>query len=70
MMFSENPKPVYVGQELTLTIIDVSGRGDGVARVDGFVVFVKGSGFHPNTPVKAKIVQVRAHHAIAEQVTS
>ena len=33
-------KPVKVGDELDVTITEVSRRGEGVARVEGFVIFV------------------------------
>lgn len=36
-------KPVSVGQELDVTIESVGSRGDGVAKVDGYVVFVPGT---------------------------
>lgn len=59
-------KPVKVGDELDVTIADISRRGDGIARVQGYVIFV------PNTKqgdsVKIKVVQVRPSYAVGEVV--
>jgi predicted RNA-binding protein with TRAM domain len=38
---SSGPKPVETGKEYTVDITDVGRTGDGIARVQGFVVFVK-----------------------------
>ena len=58
------PKPVKIGDELDVTISEVSRRGDGLVRIDGYVVFV------PNTKqdesVKIKVTQIRPNYAIAE----
>ncbi len=35
------PAPVEVGKEYDLEVTEVSTQGDGIARVQGFVVFVK-----------------------------
>ena len=37
---STGPKPVEVGKEYEVDIIEISRKGDGIARVQGFVVFV------------------------------
>ena len=56
------PKPVKIGDELDVTIAEVSKRGDGVTRVDGYVIFV------PNTKqgdaVKIRIAEIRPNFAI------
>jgi len=60
-------KPVKVGDVVELTISEISRRGDGLARLQGYVVFV------PKTVkgdvIKAKITQVLPSHAIGEVVT-
>ena len=38
---SPAPKPVEVGKEYEVDITEISRQGDGIARVQGFVVFVK-----------------------------
>ena len=35
------PKPVEVGKEYELDVTEISRKGDGIARVQRFVVFVK-----------------------------
>lgn len=37
------PKPVSVGDRLKVKIESQGGQGDGIAKVDGFIVFVKGA---------------------------
>jgi len=60
------PKPVSVGEVHEVDITEVSQRGDGVARIKGFVIFV------PNTKkgdhVKVKITRVGNRFALAEVV--
>jgi predicted RNA-binding protein with TRAM domain len=36
-------KPVEVGKEYNVTISEISRRGDGIAKIDGFVIFVPGT---------------------------
>lgn len=38
---SLGPKPVEVGKVYELDVTEISRKGDGIARVQGFVVFVK-----------------------------
>src|ERR1700739_2583377 len=40
---SFKPKPVEVGKEYDVTISEISRRGDGIAKIDGFVIFVAGA---------------------------
>src|SRR2546425_10446813 len=40
---SFKPKPVEVGKEYNVTISDTSRRGEGIAKIDGFVIFVPGT---------------------------
>ena len=35
------PKPVEIGKEYDVDITEIGRNGDGIARVQGFVVFVK-----------------------------
>ncbi|EQD32526.1 Deoxyribonuclease/rho motif-related TRAM domain protein [mine drainage metagenome] len=61
-----SPKPVKVGDEVTLTIEEVAEKGDGIARKDRFVIFVKGA--KKGDVVKVKIVEVKPRFAIGEIV--
>ncbi len=56
--------PVVVGEIYRLTIEDIGRRGDGVARKDGFVVFVTGATTRGVT-VNAKITKVLGNNAYA-----
>jgi predicted RNA-binding protein with TRAM domain len=59
-------KPVEEGKEYELDIKEVSRRGDGVARIEGFVIFVPQT--KPGDHVKAKIISVGPRFATAEVV--
>jgi translation initiation factor 2 subunit 2 len=62
---SEKPKsPVVVGEVYRLTIEDVGRRGDGVAKKEGFVIFVTGVSQRGVT-VNAKITKVLGNNAYA-----
>ncbi|HEV2231459.1 MAG TPA: translation initiation factor IF-2 subunit beta [Thermoplasmata archaeon] len=61
----ERPKtPVVVGEVYRLTIEDVGRRGDGVAKKEGFVIFVTGAATR-GTTVNAKITKVLGNNAYA-----
>ena len=62
-----NPKPVKVGDEIEVTIEGAASGGDGVARVNGFVIFVKGA--KPGDSLKIRVTEVRARFAIGEPVS-
>ncbi len=75
MPYSSNPNresrfnvkaPVEIGQEYEAEIEDISRRGDGIAKIEGFVIFVANAkkGEH----VKFKITQVGRRFAVAELV--
>ena len=60
------PKPVKVGDELEVTVSEVSRRGDGLIRVEGYVIFI------PHTKqgdtVKIRITQIRPNYAVAQVI--
>jgi len=60
------PKPVKEGDEIELTIEAVGAKGDGIGKIEGFVVFV------PNCTagekIKVRIVQVRGRSGIGEKI--
>ena len=59
-------KPVELDKEYEAEIEDISRRGDGIAKIEGFIIFV------PNTKqgerVKFKIIRVGSRFAIGELV--
>jgi predicted RNA-binding protein with TRAM domain len=65
----ETPKtaPIKEGEEYEVKIEDTGKEGDGITRIEGFVVFV------PNTAVgdevKVRITSVRRRFAFAEKVS-
>jgi len=61
-------KPVKVGEELDVTISEVSRRGDGVARIQGFVIFIPNT--KQGTTAKIRIKEIRPSFATAELVES
>jgi predicted RNA-binding protein with TRAM domain len=60
------PKPVNVGEEYDVEINEVGSKGDGIARVKNFVIFV--SNGKKGEKAKVKIKEVRSRCAIAEKV--
>ena len=60
------PKPVKPGDEVDVKIEAVASKGDGIAKKDGFVIFIKGAKEGEN--VKIRITEVKARFAIGELV--
>ena len=64
----DRPAPVEMGKEYEADITEMSRRGDsGIARIQGFVIFVSGtkSGDH----VKFKITKIGGRYATAEIIS-
>ncbi len=63
--YQEKVAPVKVGESYDVSIDDIAKEGDGIARVQGFVIFV------PQTKVgdkvKIKVNKVMRKFAIAEK---
>ena len=62
----ELPKPVEVGDVIEVTIISVGGQGDGIAKKDDFVIFIKGA--QKGETCKVKIVDLKRTYAVGEKV--
>jgi predicted RNA-binding protein with TRAM domain len=60
------PKPVEAGKEYDVQITEISRKGEGIARIQGFVIFVKDGKVGQNA--KIRIVQVGNRFATAEIV--
>ena len=61
---SQGPKPVEVGKEYDVEVTEISRRGDGVARIQGFIVFVKGAKVGEKIKIKIETVGPRFATAI------
>jgi translation initiation factor 2 subunit 2 len=59
-------KPVEEGKEYEVTIDAKGGRGDGIAHVEGFVIFVPGA--EKGEVVKIRIKTMKGTFAIGEKV--
>lgn len=59
-------KPVKVGEELDVVVSEVSRRGDGVARIQGFVIFIPNT--KQGTQAKIRIKEIRPNFATAELI--
>ena len=62
------PTPVEVGKEYDVVVTELSRRGDGVAKVQGFVIFVQGA--KVGQKVKIKVDRVGPRFASASVVSA
>ncbi len=60
------PKPVKPGDEVEVTVEAVAAKGDGIAKKDGFVIFIKDA--KQGETIKVRIVDVKARFAIGERM--
>ena len=60
-------KPVEVGKEYDVTISEISQRGDGITRIQGFVIFVAGA--KAGERLKIKVTDVGNRFAKAQVVS-
>jgi predicted RNA-binding protein with TRAM domain len=68
LMFREesSPVPVEEGEVYDVTIQDLARQGDGIARIEGFVVFVPGT--KVGDEVRIKIERVLPKYGFASLV--
>ncbi len=64
--YQEKNAPVIVGETYDVSIDDIAKEGDGIARVEGFVIFVPAT--KVGDKVKIKVNKVMRKFAIAEKV--
>jgi predicted RNA-binding protein with TRAM domain len=67
IMSISSPKPVELGKEYTVDIIGTGKTGDGIARVQNFVIFVKNAKAGDKN-VRIKINSIGNRFAIADVV--
>jgi predicted RNA-binding protein with TRAM domain len=58
--------PVVAGQTYDVKIEDVAKKGDGIARIEGFVIFVPGT--KVGDQVKIEVETVKRNFAVAKVV--
>jgi predicted RNA-binding protein with TRAM domain len=62
----ELPKPVKEGDIVEVTVESVGAKGDGIAKKDGFVIFIPGA--QKGETIQAKIVSLKRTFGIGEKV--
>ena len=62
------PKPVKAGEEYDVEISEISRRGDGIAKIQGFIIFVAGA--KAGQKARVKVTSVSNRYATAEIVSS
>jgi len=60
------PKPVEIGKEYDVEILEISRRGEGIARIKGLVCFVPDT--KPGEHVRIRITRISRRFAEAELV--
>jgi 23S rRNA (uridine2552-2'-O)-methyltransferase len=58
--------PVAAGDELDVEVVDVGSQGDGVAKVDGFTLFVPGAS--AGETVRVRVTDVKPRFGFAEAI--
>jgi predicted RNA-binding protein with TRAM domain len=61
-----NAAPINEGEEYDVKIEDMGRDGDGIAKIEGFIVFVNGAKL--GDEVKIRITSVRRNFAFADVV--
>lgn len=62
----DKPKPVKIGEEYDVKITDVGAKGDGITKVENFIIFVHGA--KKGEECRIRIKEVANKFAIAEKV--
>ena len=55
-----------IGDELEVKIEAVAAKGDGIAKKDGFIIFVKDA--KEGDSIKVRITEVRERFAVGEKI--
>ena len=63
---SDRPKPVKIGEEYDVKITDTGTKGDGITKVENFIVFVHNA--KKGEVCRIKIKEVAERFAIGEKV--
>jgi predicted RNA-binding protein with TRAM domain len=65
----QGPKPVEAGKEYDVEVTEISRRGDGVAKIQGYIIFVKGAKIGDKVKIKVETVGPRFATATALQTS-
>jgi len=67
--FRFTPKPVKLGDVTSLPIENLTEKGDGVAKVDGYVIFIRGvTSEDVSKTIKFKVLEIHRKFAVAEKL--
>lgn len=67
--FRFTPKPVKLGDVTSLPVENITEKGDGVAKIDGYVIFIRGANADDvNKTIKFKVLEIHRKFAVAEKV--
>ncbi len=66
----QGPKPVEAGKEYNVEVTELSRRGEGIAKMRGFVIFVKGAKVGDKVRIKVETVGPRFATATALEATA
>ncbi|MFA6530251.1 MAG: TRAM domain-containing protein [Candidatus Micrarchaeia archaeon] len=61
----EIPKPVAIGEVVQVTIESEGAQGDGIAKKDGFILFIKGA--KKGETCKVKVTELKRTYGIAQK---
>ena len=64
----DKPKPIKIGEEHTVKITDVGAKGDGITKIENFIVFVAGA--KKGEECRIRIKEVASRFAIGEKIGS
>ena len=62
----DKPKPVKLGEEYDVKITDVGAKGDGITKIENFIIFVPHG--EKGKEVRVKIKEVARKFAIGEKI--
>ncbi|MEK6954664.1 MAG: TRAM domain-containing protein [Candidatus Micrarchaeota archaeon] len=64
--FSQREAPVKSGEEYDVEITDIAAKGDGICKIQGFIIFVPGAS--KGERCRIRINEVRNRFALAQKV--
>ncbi|MEM7819288.1 MAG: TRAM domain-containing protein [Candidatus Aenigmatarchaeota archaeon] len=62
----DKQKPVKIGEEYNIKITDVGAKGDGITKIDNFIIFVAGT--KKGEECRIRIKEVARKFAIGEKI--